>query len=111
MGLFNKKEKKLRKEFAKKNASFCWESVKEMEELYDELKASYEELDIMEEFRQFKEEAAQHLSAEDNEKLEYFLKKFRNIDKCARDAVRDVRDLLRNQRKKLKEALQDEKRI
>ena len=55
MSIFNKKEKKLRKEFNKKNASFCRESVKELEELYDELKSSYEEIEIMDEFRQFSE--------------------------------------------------------
>ena len=109
MSIFNKKEKKLRKEFSKKNSAFCGESVKELEELYDELKSSYEEIEIMDEFRQFSEEAAQRLSAEDNVKLEYFIAKFKKIDKCARDAVRDVRDVLRNNRKRLKEALQDEK--
>lgn len=108
MGIFDKREKKLRKELTKKNADFHRDAVKELEELHEELKAAYADIEIIEEFIKFKEEAATRLNTEDSEKLERFIKRFRKIDKMARDAVRDVRDVLRNQKKRLRESLHDE---
>ena len=109
MGLFDKQEKKLRKEFNKKNTAYCREGVKELEELQDELKTAYETLDnVNEEFISFREMVSQKLSEEENTKMEYFSKKFKRIDKVARDAVRDIKDLLRNQKKRLREAMNDE---
>lgn len=109
MGLFDKQEKKLRKEFSKKNTNFCREGVKELEELHEELKAAYKTLDtIADEFSAFKDLLAKSLNEEDSAKMEYFNKKFRKLDKLSRDAVRDVSDLLRNQKKRLREAIIDE---
>lgn len=109
MGLFDKQEKKLRKEFNKKSTNFCREGVKELEELHEELKAAYKTLDtIAEEFSAFKDILVKSLNDEDNAKMEYFNKRFRKLDKLSRDAVRDVGDLLRNQKKRLREAIIDE---
>lgn len=109
MGIFDKKEKKLRKEFSKKSVSFCRDGVKELEELHSELKASYETVEtVVAEFTEFKEEISQKLNAEDSTKMDYFLKRLKKVDKVGRDAERDVRDLLRIQKKRLSEALQDE---
>ncbi|MDV6168188.1 hypothetical protein R1T16_07105 [Flavobacterium sp. DG1-102-2] len=109
MGLFDKQEKKLRKEFNKKNTAYCREGVKDIEELHDELKAAYENLEnVNEEFATFREKIEQKLSEEEKGKMDYFSKKFRKIDKVARDAVRDMKDLLRNQKKRLREAMNDE---
>jgi archaellum component FlaC len=109
MGLFDKQEKKLRKEFNKKNTSYCREGVKELNELHEELKAAYKTLDsIAEEFSAFKELVAKSLNDEDNSKMEYFNKRFRKLDKLSRDAIRDVSDLLRNQKKRLRESMSDE---
>ena len=109
MGLFDKQEKKLRKEFNKKNTAYCRETAKEIEELHEELKAAYKTLDnVAEEFSDFKDEVAKSLDEQDNAKMEYFNKRFKKLDKIARDAVRDVSDLLRNQKKRLREAMHDE---
>lgn len=109
MGLFDKKEKKLRKELNKKNAAYCREGVKELEELHDELKAAYKKLDtIADEFSAFKELVAKSLNEDDNGRMEYFHERFRQLDKLSRNAVRDVSDLLRNQKKRLREAINDE---
>ena len=109
MGIFDsKKEKKLRKELTKKNTAFCRETVKDMEELHDELKSAYEALDtIADEFAAFKDVLMQKLTEEENIRMDYFIKKFRKLDKISRDAVRDVRDQLRLQKKRLREAINE----
>jgi len=109
MGLFDKQEKKLRKEFNKKNTAYCRDGLRDLEELHEELKSAYETLDsVNEEFSAFREKISQNLNEEEKVKMEYFSKKFKKIDKVARDAVRDVKDLLRNQKKRLREAMSDE---
>lgn len=108
MGIFDKKVKKLRKEFSKKNIDFCKETVKELEELHEDLKAAYADITVIEEFIKFTEEAAARLDKEDQAKLDFFTKRFGKLDKVARDAVREVREILRSQKKKLREASQDE---
>lgn len=109
MGLFDKREKKLRKELGKKNSAFCRETVKELEELHTELKTAYDAIDdVVAEFTVFKEGIAKSLSEGENTKMDYFLKRFKKIDKVARDAVRDIRDLLRSQKKRLRESEHDE---
>lgn len=109
MGLFDKQEKKLRKEFNKKNTAYCRDSVKELDELHEELKAAYKTLDtIAEEFSVFKDLVAKSLTDEANVKMEYFNKRFKKLDKVSRDAIRDVSDLLRNQKKRLRESINDE---
>lgn len=108
MGIFNKKEKKLRKELAKRQAAFCYDVVKELQELHDELKAAYGEVEIMEEFAAFRDSAAERMGSEDIARLDAFLARFKSIDKMARNAIRDVRDVLRNQKKRLRESVRDE---
>ena len=109
MGLFDKREKKLRKELGKKNSAFCRETVKELEELHTELKSAYDTIeDTAAEFTIFMESVSKNLKEEDSIKMDSFLKRFKKTDKIARDAVRDVRDLLRSQKKRLRESEQDE---
>lgn len=109
MGLFDKNEKKLKKELGKKNSAFCREVVKELDELHTELKSAYDAIDdSAAEFAVFKENLSGKLKEEDNAKMDYFSKRFKKMDKVARDAVRDVQDLLRNQKKRLRESEHDE---
>lgn len=109
MGLFDRQVQKLKKEFSKKNTGYYRDGVKELEELYDELKAAYEALDtIADEFSAFKDLVVNSLNEQDNSKMEYFNQQFKKLDKVSRDAVRDVRDLLRTQKKRLREAISEE---
>lgn len=109
MGLFDKREKKLKKELGKKNSAFCREVVKDLDELHSELKSAYDGIDdTTAEFTVFRESLSDKLSDEENAKMDYFSKRFKKMDKVARDAVRDVRDLLRSQKKRLRESEQDE---
>lgn len=109
MGLFDKQVQKLKKEFGKRNTKYYREGVKELEELYEELKVAYEALDMIAvEFSAFKDLVSNSLNEADNSKMEYFNQHFKKLDKVSRDAVRDVRDLLRNQKKRLREAINEE---
>jgi len=103
--MFSKKEeKKLRSELGKKNVQLCKEAVKEMEELYADLTAAYKDIDtVAEEFLQFMADINPRINENDIAKMKGFAQKLSKVDKCARDAVRDVRDVLRNQKKRLKE--------
>ncbi|KGO91961.1 hypothetical protein [Flavobacterium subsaxonicum] len=105
MGLFSKKEKKLLLGLGEKNVDLCKEAVKELEELYADLKTAYEEIDnVAEEFVTFATTVTQKLEKNEQAKLTTFAKKLGKAEKCARDAVRDVHDVLRTQKKRLKEA-------
>ncbi|AWH85782.1 hypothetical protein HYN59_11970 [Flavobacterium album] len=105
MGLFDKKEKSLKQEFTKKNVRLNKEAVKEIEELYDDLKSGYEGIEaVVAEFKKLSVELEQRLQDGDREKMQDLSKKVVKIDKLVRDAVRDVRDVLRNQKKRVKEA-------
>lgn len=105
MGLFSKKEKKLRNELSKKSIVFCKESVKELEELYADITSAYQEIDnVKDQFLKFTAEAGTTLNETDKDKLERFAQKFSKLDKFANNTVRDIRDVLRNQKKRLKES-------
>ena len=105
MGLFSKKEKKLRQELGKKSIVFCKESVKDLEELYADITSAYQEIDnVKDQFLKFSTEVVSTLNDSDKEKLERFAQKISKMDKFANNAVRDVRDVLRNQKKRLKES-------
>lgn len=109
MGLFDKQEKKLRKELGKKNSAFCREVVKELDELHAELKSAYDAIEnTTAEFAVFRENIAKNLKEDETNKMENFAKRFKKMDKVARDAVRDVGDLLRSQKKRLRESEHDE---
>lgn len=105
MALFKKNEKKLRQELIKRNVSFCKETLKEINELYDDLKSEYEEIEnISAAFAEFAATLESALDAGQAKQMEYYVAKFYRIDKYAGSAIRDVRDLMRNQKKRLKEA-------
>jgi archaellum component FlaC len=108
MGIFDKKEKKLKQEFGKKHLSTCKEAVKEMEELHEDLKSAYGNIDtVVAEFVLFVDSVNHKLDEENAKKLAGYTKKISKVDKCARDAVRDVADVLRNHKKRLKEVTID----
>jgi archaellum component FlaC len=104
MGLFSKQEKKLLLSLGEKNIQYGRDAVKELEELYTDVKTAYEDLDtIADDFQRFAEAIHHKLESHEQVKITAFAKKLAKVDKCARDAVRDVRDVLRNQKKRLKE--------
>jgi hypothetical protein len=105
MGLFSKKEQKLRQELSKKSIVFCKESVKELEELYTDITSAYQEFEnAKDQFLKFTTEVGTALNETDKDKLGRFAQKFSKLDKFANDTIRDVRDVLRNQKKRLKES-------
>lgn len=105
MALFNKKEKKQRLELLKRNVSVCKETLKEINELYDDLKSEYEEIEnTSTAFAEFAARIESNLTPEQAKQMDYFVAKFYRFDKYAGTAVRDVRDLMRNQKKRVKEA-------
>jgi len=108
MGLFSKQEKKLLLSLGDTNIQLWKEAVKELEELYADVKSAYEDLDtITEDFQQFAESVHHKLAPQEQTKITSFAKKLGKLDKGSRDAMRDVRDVLRNHKKRLKEAQRD----
>jgi predicted nucleic acid-binding Zn-ribbon protein len=104
MGLFSKKEKKLILSLGENNVQLWKEAVKELEELHGDVQTAYEDLDTLtDDFQEFIQTIHHKLSPAEQTKITAFAKKLGKADKCARTAVRDVRDVLRNTRKKLKE--------
>ncbi|MXN93136.1 hypothetical protein GR160_18060 [Flavobacterium sp. Sd200] len=102
--MFSKKELKLRQEIGKKNIQLCKESVKDIEELYNDLNNSYTSIEnVAEDFIKFTDTIKTKVEEADIEKMQAFAKKLAKVDKVARDAVRDIRDILRSQKKRLKE--------
>lgn len=80
------------------------ESVKEIEELYTDLTNAYASIDtVTEEFIKFTDTIKTKIDEADIAKMQQFAKKLAKVDKVARDAVRDVRDVLRSQKKLLKQ--------
>jgi hypothetical protein len=108
MGLFSKKEKKLILSLGENNVQLWKEAVKELEELHSDVQSAYEDLDTLtDDFQQFVESIHHKLSPSEQTKITSFAKKLNKADKCARIAVRDVRDALRNTRKRFKEVQRD----
>ena len=104
MAIFSKKELKLKKESDNKNTQLCKETIRDIEELYADLNTAYTSIDtVTDEFIKFTETVKAKVDDADIEKMQQFAKKLAKVDKVARDAVRDVRDILRNQKKRLKE--------
>ncbi len=103
MSIF-KKTKKEQQEFRKKTISGFKDAVKELNELYDDARTEYDSLDtVINEFEHFIEELNGRLTTEDRTAMEGFLTKLNKVQRFARNSVRDVRDVLRNQKKRLKE--------
>ena len=104
MGIFSKNEKKLIAEMSKKHIQICKEALKEIEELYTDLSAAYEAIEtVTGDFEKLTAEISTKAGPAETAKIQVFAKKISKVDKFARDAVRDVRDVLRNQKKRLKE--------
>lgn len=80
------------------------EVIKDTDELYEELKAEYDALEtVIEDFHDFIAALAPKLDTETLTSLEDFAAKLGKLDTCTRNSVRDLRDILRNQKKMLKE--------
>lgn len=108
MGLFSKKEKELILSLGKNNVQLWKEQVKEVEELQTDIQTAYEDLDTLtDDFQEFVESIHHKLSSAEQARLTSFAKKLAKADKCARTAGRDVRDVLRNTKKRLKEVQRD----
>jgi len=104
MEMFSKKERKQLQEIHKKNINLFKEAVKEIEEVYADLNNAYAAIEtVTEEFIEFSEHIKSKVDEADIEKMQAFAKKFAKVDKVARDAVRDIRDILRSTKKRLKE--------
>jgi len=78
--------------------------IKETKELYDDLSSEYETIEaVVGDFITFVEKIAPTLDAGDTVKMIDFALQLKQVNKLARNSVRDVRDLLRYQKKLLAE--------
>lgn len=103
MGIF-KKSKKEKPEFHKKAISQFKESVKDLNELYTEAKTEYDALEnVTIEFAAFIDELNGRLTDEDRKKMEGFSKRLNKVNTFAKNSVRDIFDVWRSQKKRLKE--------
>ncbi|MCW4468076.1 hypothetical protein OGH69_03785 [Flavobacterium sp. MFBS3-15] len=100
MGLF--KKKKGTKDYSAER--LFKDAVKEINELYDDVRSDYSEVEsVMEDFSKFIEEMKSRLDTKDAEKLEDFSIRFKKMATCAKNTVRDLRDVSRNHKKRLAE--------
>lgn len=107
MNIF-KQSKKEQQDFRKKTLSGFKEAVKELDELYDDARADYEAIEkIVEQFDEFVKDLDGRLQGNDKEAMDQFAAEFSKINTFARNNLRDIRDVLRNQKKRLKELQND----
>lgn len=107
MNIF-KESKKEQQEFRKKTLSGFKDAVKELDELYDDARADYEAIEkIAEQFYEFVNDLDGRLEGKDKEAMEQFAAELSKINTFAKNNVRDIRDVLRNQKKRLKELQND----
>jgi len=100
MGLF-KKEKGV-KEYGTER--LFKEAVREINELYDDVKAEHTDTDaIISDFSKLLESIKVKLDDNDAKKLEDFALRLKKINNCSKNTVRDIRDVLRNHKKRLAE--------
>ncbi len=100
--------KKDRHDFQTKVIAGLKDAVKELNELYEEARAEYEALEaVTEELQTLAEELYPKLGRPDGENLQNLLAHWNKVNSLVRNNVRDIRDVLRNQKKRLKE-LQNE---
>jgi hypothetical protein len=106
MGIF--KSKKVNQE--NKNAEvFFKEAVKEINELYDDVKSEYEDIETaVADFTQFVQEIKVRLTKEEEVRIDEFVVRLSKVNRCARNSVRDIRDVLRSQKKRLGEVLREQ---
>jgi DNA repair ATPase RecN len=84
------------------------EAVKEINELYDDAKAEYDTIEtVVAEFSEFVQDLSGRLAEKDQQKMENFLTRLTKVNALARNNVRDLRDVLRNHKKLLKEIQND----
>lgn len=107
MNIF-KQSKKEQQEFRKKTLSGFKDAVKELDELYDDARADYTALEkIAEQFDDFVKDLDGRLLGKDKEAMEKFAAELSKINTFAKNNIRDIRDVLRNQKKRLKELQND----
>lgn len=80
------------------------EIIKETNELYEDLRSEYETIDtVTEEFNEFLKSLIPKLGEEEAKVLEDFAVKLNKLNNCNKISVRDIREILRNQKKMLNE--------
>lgn len=100
MGLF--KKKKGAKDYGAER--LFKDSVKEINELYDDVKSDYADVEkIIAGFSELSETLKEKLDAGDAKKLEDFSARLKKVNLCSKNTVRDIRDVLRNHKKRLAE--------
>lgn len=105
MDLFKKNNRVL----ASKSEVLFQEVVKETNELYEDLTSEYEAIEtVVAEFIEFIGQIGPNLNEEEKAKVEELVLNLNKVDNYAIRALRDVRDLLRNQRKILSEFKQEQ---
>ncbi len=107
MNIF-KQSKNEQKEFRKRTLSGFKDAVKELDELYEDARADYDAIErIAEQFEDFVKDLDGRLEGKDKEAMEKFAAELSKINTFAKNNVRDIRDVLRNQKKRLKELQND----
>lgn len=108
MGLFKKGKATTELQKQEKSARLFNEAIKEINELYDDMKADYEQVEnLAAEFEQFVARLSERLEEKDVEELEDFLQRLNRMDANARNSIRDINDIIRLQKKRLSELLND----
>jgi archaellum component FlaC len=108
MGLFKKGKTTTELQKQEKSARLFNEAIKEINELYDDMKSDYEQVEnLAAEFEQFVSRLSERLDEKDVEELEDFLQRLNRMDANARNSIRDINDIIRLQKKRLSELLND----
>lgn len=108
MGLFKKEKSKTELKKHEKTTQLFNDALKEINELYDDMKADYVLVEnLAAEFEQFVSRLGDRLDEKDVEELENFLQRLNKMDTNARNSIRDINDIIRLQKKRLSELLND----
>ncbi len=104
MGIF--KKKKNVKDYG--TEALFKEAIREINELYDDVKSEYSDIEsVISDFSNLVEEMKGRLDAGDAQKLEEMSTRLKTVDRCSKNTVRDIRDVLRNHKKRLAEIKRD----
>lgn len=108
MGLFKKAKDKEELQYKEKTVRLFNDTIKEIHELYDDMKSDYEQVEsLAAEFEQFVARLSERLDEKDVEELENFLQRLNRMDVNVRNNIRDINDMIRIQKKRLSEILND----
>lgn len=108
MGLFKTGKEKTDLNYKENSVRLFSDSIKEIQTLYDDMKADYEEVEhLAAEFEQFVSRLSERLDEKDVEELENFLQRLNRMDASVRNNIRDINDMIGIQKKRLSEILND----